>query len=282
MQPVRRVGVGARINRLAATADGGLIAVVTDDLVVRTYEAATGKLRAELRAGHPATTAIGRRNTLYSLAFSPDGKRLATGDRAGTVGIWDPVTGKLLTQVVAKAFYSQAMSQDKLASEYEWGGVKSLAFSPDGKLFVAGGMGPADQGSAGIDGPMRREVFDAATGKSVTVFQDASKAKGMLTTMCFLPGSDWLAAAGGGGQAGAAGVGSLWFWNYRQLDKDKKPVQPLVHKSEPVIREVLPAPDGKSLITVGMLRDVTAGRIEVWDLTGTLPPAPAAAKPAKK
>src|SRR5262249_34534113 len=192
----------------------------------------------ELKGNHPATTRIGRRNSLYCVAFSPDGKRLATGDRAGTICFWDMKTGKPLHQAIAKTFYSQAMSQDKLASEYEWGGVKSLAFSPDGKLLAAGGMGPADQGSAGIDGPMRLEALDAVTGKSLAAFQDASTAKGMLTTMCFLPGTDWLAAAGGGGQAGSAGVGSLWFWNYRQLDKDKKPVQPAVHKSEIVVREV--------------------------------------------
>ena len=281
VQPGRRVAVGARINRLAATTDGSLIAVVTDDLVARIYETETAKLRLELQGAHPATTAIGRRNTLYCVAFSPEGKRLATGDRAGTICSWDVATGKPLYRAAAKAFYSQAMSQDKLASEYEWGGVKSLAFSPDAKLLVAGGMGPADQGSAGIDGPMRLEVFDAATGKSLAAFQDASKAKGMLTTLCFLPGTDWLAAAGGGGQAGAAGIGSLWLWNYRQLDKDKKPVQPVVHKSEPVVREVLPGPDGKTLVTVGMLRDINAGRIEVWNLTGAAQP-PAPLKPAKK
>ena len=165
VQPGRRVAVGARINRLAATTDGSLIAVVTDDLVARIYETETAKLRLELQGAHPATTAIGRRNTLYCVAFSPEGKRLATGDRAGTICSWDVATGKPLYRAAAKAFYSQAMSQDKLASEYEWGGVKSLAFSPDAKLLVAGGMGPADQGSAGIDGPMRLEVFDAAPGK---------------------------------------------------------------------------------------------------------------------
>ncbi len=109
VQPIRRIGAGARVNRMAATSDGALIAVATDDLVARTYEVATGKSRAELKGGHPATTAIGRRNTLYSLAFSPDGKRLATGDRAGAIRIWEPTTGKLLTQVGAKAFYSEAM-----------------------------------------------------------------------------------------------------------------------------------------------------------------------------
>ena len=36
--------------------------------------------------------------------------------------------------------------------------------------------------------------------------------------------------------------------------------------SEIVIREVLPVPGGATLLALGMLRDLTAGRIDVWDL----------------
>src|SRR5262249_4859510 len=75
-----------------------------------------------------------------------------------------------------------------------------------------------------------------------------------------------LPAAGGGGQAGSAGIGSLWLWDLRRLDKDQKPVPPVTHVSEIVIREVLPVPGGATLLALGMLRDLTAGRIDVWDL----------------
>ena len=40
----------------------------------------------------------------------------------------------------------------------------------------------------------------------------------------------------------------------------------IVHASEIVIREVLPVPDGATLLALGSLRDLTAGRIDVWDL----------------
>jgi hypothetical protein len=53
---------------------------------------------------------------------------------------------------------------------------------------------------------------------------------------------------------------------YRRLDKDQKPVPPVTHVSEIVIREVLPVPGGATLLALGMLRDLTAGRIDVWDL----------------
>jgi hypothetical protein len=103
--------------------------------------------------------------------------------------------------------------------------------------------------------------------------------KGMLQTLLFDANGQWLFAAGGGGQAGAAGIGSLWAWNPRQLDKDGKPAAPVIHPSAIVIRELLPNIDGQSLLAVGMQRDLTAGRIEVWDLSGPAPP-PTAAKPA--
>jgi WD40 repeat protein len=61
---------------------------------------------------------------VYSLAFSPDGKILASGSRDGTVKLWDVATG--LEQVTLKSHGNV---------------VYSLAFSPDGKTlaFASGG-----------------------------------------------------------------------------------------------------------------------------------------------
>jgi WD40 repeat protein len=277
--PVRRVEVSARVNQLAAAQDGSRVAAAQDDLVARVWHVPTGRLLIELKNGHPLTTRIGRSNTLFSVAFSPDGKRLATGDRAGTICFWDAGSGKLLHQASAPVFYSQALSQEKLASEYEWGGVRSLAFTPDGAALVAGGMGPADQGSAGTDGPMRLEAFDAVTGKSLAGFTLAGS-KGLLQSMRFSLDGQWVVAGGGGGQGGNC-WGGICLWQPRQLAKDKKPVPPAFHKSSTVIREVLLAPGHKNLLALGMQRDLNAGRIEDWDLTGTAAAAPSAAPPKK-
>jgi WD40 repeat protein len=269
--PERKVNVGARINRLGASPDGKRLAAATDDRVGRVWDAHTGQLQVQLRDGHPATTRLGRHNPLYSIAYSPDGRLLATGDRAGTICFWEAGTGKLVRRAAAPVFYSQAISQKAQASEYEWGGVRSLAFTPDGKMLVAGGMGPADQNSAGTDGAARLEAFDVATGKSMAAFT-VSGSKGLLMSMVFHPDREWLIAAGGGGQNGI-GYGEIFLWAPGQRDKTGKPVAPVFHKSPSVLREVVLTSDGRTALAVGTQRELTAGRIEVWDLTGKEPAA---------
>src|SRR5262249_5186113 len=61
--------------------------------------------------------------TVTAVAFTPDGKLLATGD--GDLGFWD-LTGQEPKQLPA----AQAPR------------VRSLAFSPDGKTLAAGSWGP--------------------------------------------------------------------------------------------------------------------------------------------
>jgi WD40 repeat protein len=56
-----------------------------------------------------------------SVAFSPNGKLLASGSRDETIKLWDVKTGKELATLKG-----------------EWGTVLSVVFSPNGKLLASG------------------------------------------------------------------------------------------------------------------------------------------------
>ena len=59
-----------------------------------------------------------------AVAFSPDGRRLASGSLEGTVKVWDVATGQLLRTLTGHT-----------------SGVTSVAFSPDGRRLASSSLG---------------------------------------------------------------------------------------------------------------------------------------------
>ncbi|BCM89746.1 hypothetical protein IAD21_01593 [Abditibacteriota bacterium] len=102
--------------------DGKMVASGSDDGYVQLWDVQTGRLLRTIAHG----------GQVYSVAFSPNGKSIATGSRVsagykaigGRVNVWEVSTGKALKTL------SSPLT------------VKAVAFSSDGKLLLAGG---ADQ-----------------------------------------------------------------------------------------------------------------------------------------
>jgi len=87
---------------------------------------------AHPRAFGPPLTTGSDGDYVESVAFSPDGRALATGDENGRVQLWD----------VAHPVHPQALGPP-LTGNVE--AVESVAFSPDGRTLAAGGHGGAVQ-----------------------------------------------------------------------------------------------------------------------------------------
>jgi WD40 repeat protein len=192
-QAVRTVAAhGKWARNLALSPDGKYLASVADDMVCKVWDAGSGKLLHELR-GHKERTPNHFPSMLFACAFSHDGKYLATGDKVGHIVLWEPATGKRVSTLESPGMYTW----DGRQRIHSIGGIRGLAFSPDGKHLAAGGIGKIGNVDH-LDGPARIEVLDVQTGKRTHLFEK-TKFKGLVNRLAFHPQGDWLLAAGGAG-----------------------------------------------------------------------------------
>ncbi|HET7697156.1 MAG TPA: WD40 repeat domain-containing protein [Vicinamibacterales bacterium] len=116
---VRTIRAHARVVDAVALSRGGSLLVTATADEVRTWDVAAGKALARVTA--PNLYRIG------GIAAAPDGKTIAVAATDRTLVLYDAVSGKPLVQ------YQGVPGQ-----------VKSLDFSPDGKLLASGQEAPAE------------------------------------------------------------------------------------------------------------------------------------------
>jgi WD40 repeat protein/transcriptional regulator with XRE-family HTH domain len=115
-------------------------------------------------AALPMAILTGHTGAVFSVAFSPDGKILATGNDHGTVRLWDLATHRQITTLIRHR-----------------GVVLSVAFSPDGKTLA----------TANADGTVR--LWDLATHRPITTLT------GVVLSVAFSPDGKTLATANADG-----------------------------------------------------------------------------------
>jgi WD40 repeat protein len=177
------------IRHVAASFDGKVVASVADDMVCRLWDAATGQLLHELR-GHEEMTPHQFSSMLFACVVSPDGRRIATGDKVGHINIWEIDSGDRVAELSAPVFYTW----DPVQRRHSIGGIRALAFSPDGSHLAVGGIGKIGNIDH-LDSKPRIEVFDWRKGERLGEVQ--GEGRGMVERLEFHPDGHWLLGAGG-------------------------------------------------------------------------------------
>jgi WD40 repeat protein len=160
-----------------------------------------------------------------NVTFSPDGRTLAANGDDNAIVLWDVVTRKPIRQPI------------KLDAEYSGGGA--LAFSPDGKILASG----VDFKIILLNTEMWEPIGGPLIGHS-----------GTITGLAFSPDGRTLASSS------ADGTSMLWDVATRQLLGD--PLK--AHTSAASANNVAFSPDGRLLAS-------TASMTALWDLE-TQPP----------
>ncbi|RKU22766.1 hypothetical protein C6499_19385 [Candidatus Poribacteria bacterium] len=125
-EKMRLTGHTWGMHSMALSPDGDTLASGSEDMTIRLWD---------MRTGAHKKTLNGHQHRVYSVAFSPDGKILASGSDDNTVRLWRVDTGE--TERILTGHAGEYEGIDNGPSSIE--GVKSVAFSPDGKTLASGG-----------------------------------------------------------------------------------------------------------------------------------------------
>jgi WD40 repeat protein/serine/threonine protein kinase len=255
---IARFPAHGEVGHTAVTlaADGGRFAYPTGDHAIHLWDLTAGAEVAILR-GHQAI--------ISAMAFSPDGKRFASGAQFpdNTVRLWDATTGELIAVLAGHQNFVSAVafspdgallgsaSMDQTVRLWDGttgkpvatmrghtGWVNEAAFSPDGKRLVTGSL----------DQTMR--MWDTATGDLVAVLRGHT---GSVRSLRFSRDGALLASA--------SEDGTVRLWDPGLLERNG-----VLRGHTRFVYDVAFSPDGSQVASAAW-----DGTVRTWDATTGLP-----------
>lgn len=180
----------AWVRQIAVDPKGLLLASVSDDMTCSLWEATTGKPLHTLSGFEKRLPRYDYPNKLYACALTPDGKHVAAADELCRVIVWETATGREAARFEAADFFKADWDRNN----HPYGGIRRLAFSPDGKKLAIAGMANSDV--AIINGKGLVEMFDWQKGEKTYELKLNDNAQ--YECLAFHPAGEWLLAAVGG------------------------------------------------------------------------------------
>lgn len=223
------------VTTLALSSDGRVLASGSRDKTVILWDVAKREMLRTLRLHEGVVT---------GLAFSPDAKMLVSVGRDNLLVLWDVPSGQRIRQLSVEAPDSIDASDSLLSSVRGRQGLRSVAFSPDGKMLA---FGASDNSITLWDVANWQPVGEALTQHTREV-----------TSLAFSPEKRTRVLAS------AASDGRIVLWD---VDA-RQPVGPLTSGPSSGRREILVAfhPSGKSLASVSRIDRGITMTVSVWDV----------------